>query len=128
MRKCEHMRRNEGIIYEMHAEMCRIFTHAARLKIIDLLGRGEMSVSALTKSVGINRPTVSQHLAVLRDRGVVRTRRKGTTIYYRIADDRIITACLTMRTVLLDRMKATGDIASAVRRPQTPRHNRRRKR
>lgn len=121
VRELAHMNHTDDVIYETHAEMCRIFTHAARLKIIDLLGRGEMSVNALTRAVGINRTTVSQHLAVLREQGVVRTKRKGTTIYYRISDHRIITACLTMRAVLLDRMKAAGDIASAARRAQTRR-------
>lgn len=104
------------MVYQTHADMCRIFTHAVRLKIIDMLGREELSVSAITRSVGINRTAVSQHLAVLRDRGVVRTRRKGTTIYYQMADHRIVTACLTMRAVLLDRMSAAGELASAVRK------------
>ena len=92
--------------------MCRIFTHAARLQIIDLLGRGEISVSAITKAVGIGRPTVSQHLAVLREQGVVLTRRSGTTIFYSIADSRIIDACRTMRAFLIDRMKGQGLLAS----------------
>lgn len=103
-------------IYEAHAAMCRIFTHAVRLKIIDLLGKGELSVSAITESVGIGRPTVSQHLAVLREQGVVRTRRSGTTIFYSIADPRIINACRTMRAVLIDRMRSQGMLASRAER------------
>lgn len=93
--------------------MCRIFTHAARLEIIDLLGRGEINVAAITKSVGIGRATVSQHLAVLREQGVVRTRRSGTTIFYRIVDSRIIDACRIMRSVLIDRMKSQGLLAAS---------------
>lgn len=112
-------------IYQAHAAMCRIFTHAARLEIIDLLGRGEMNVSAITKSVGIGRPTVSQHLAVLREQGVVRTRRSGTTIYYSIADPRIIGACRTMRAVLIDRMKNQGLLASRAERETEHRQTRR---
>lgn len=107
--------------------MCRIFTHAARLQIIDLLGRGEMNVSAITKSVGIGRPTISQHLAVLREQGVVLTRRSGTTIFYSIADSRIIDACRTMRAVLLDRMKGQGLLASRAGREEKHRQTRRNK-
>ena len=103
-------------IYEAHASMCRIFTHAARLKIIDLLGKGELNVASITESVGIGRPTVSQHLAVLREQGVVRTRRSGTTIFYSIADPRIIDACRTMRSVLIDRMRSQGLLASRAER------------
>lgn len=99
-------------IYQAHAAMCRIFTNAARLKIIDLLDRGEMNVSTITKSVGIGRPAVSQHLAVLREQGVVLTRRNGTSIFYSIADPRIIDACRTMRSVLIDRMKGQGLLAA----------------
>lgn len=105
--------------------MCRIFTHAARLKIIDLLGRGEMKVSAITTAVGISRPTVSQHLAVLREQGVVSTRRSGTTIFYSIADSRIIDACRTMRAVLIDRMKGQGLLASRAGLEEKPRQTRR---
>ena len=105
--------------------MCRIFTHATRLQIIDLLGRGEMKVSSITSAVGISRPTISQHLAVLREQGVVRTRRSGTTIFYSIADSRIIDACRTMRLVLIDRMKGQGLLASRAGREQKPRQTRR---
>ncbi|OGR58698.1 MAG: hypothetical protein A2X36_14255 [Elusimicrobia bacterium GWA2_69_24] len=116
---CRHMHTD---IYEAHAAMCRIFTHPARLQIIDLLGKGESSVTAITGSVGIGRPTVSQHLAVLREQGVVRTRRSGTTIYYSIADPRIIDACRTMRAVLIDRMRGQGLLASRAEREARRRH------
>lgn len=96
--------------------MCRIFTHAARLRIIDLLGKGESSVSALAAALGIGRATVSQHLAVLREQGVVRTRRSGTTVFYSIADPRIIDACRTMRSVLIDRLRGQGLMASRAER------------
>jgi DNA-binding transcriptional ArsR family regulator len=56
----------------------------SRLRIIDRLSRGECSVGQLTDLVGSDQSTVSKHLAVLRSHGIVRDRREGNVVYYKL--------------------------------------------
>jgi ArsR family transcriptional regulator len=107
---------NEDIDREQ-AHLCRVFTHPARIRVIEALGQGERRVSDLAWACGLAQPTVSQHLAVLRQAGVVATRREGTSIHYRLADDRILAACKLMRAVLIDRLRRAGEQARRARKP-----------
>jgi ArsR family transcriptional regulator len=107
---------NEDIM-AAQADLCRTFTHPTRIALLEALGSGERSVSELVEACGVPQPTVSQHLAVLRQVGVVATRRIGTSVRYRVADGRILRACQLMRSVLLDRIRREArNVARAVRR------------
>ncbi|HEY9245524.1 MAG TPA: metalloregulator ArsR/SmtB family transcription factor [Candidatus Methanoperedens sp.] len=92
-------------IYEMHAEICKVFTNPKRLEIINLLRDGEKTVNELTELAGVPQANVSQHLTVLRQNNVVTTRRNGANIYYKIANPKILQACDLMREVLLEQLK-----------------------
>lgn len=94
----------EKRIFEMHAEICKIFTNPKRLEIISLLRDGEKTVSELAELAGINQANISQHLTVLRQNNVVVTRRDGANIYYKIANPKILQACDLMREVLLEKL------------------------
>jgi len=63
-----------------------------RLCVLESLQVGELSVSDLSSRVGCQIPNMSQHLAVLRRAGLVTTRREGNTVYYSLADQRVIEA------------------------------------
>ena len=54
---------------------------------------------------------VSRHLAILRDRGVVNSRRVGTSVYYRLADSKIIEACDLVHSILLNRIEKNRELA-----------------
>ncbi|MFQ5976300.1 MAG: ArsR/SmtB family transcription factor [Candidatus Hydrothermarchaeales archaeon] len=110
------MKNMEKKLYEMHAEICKIFTSPKRLEIIDLLQNEERSVSELLASTGLSQSNVSQHLGVLKERGVVATRREGNTIFYRIANPKILEACRLMREVLLEKLEEGKKLATAVDR------------
>ena len=116
-------------IHSAQSSLCRIFTHPARIEILEALGGGERSVSELARLTKLAQPTVSQHLAVLRHAGVVTTRRAGTTVHYAVGDARIMEACHLLRSVLLERMESLGDKARRARpakprKPRTPRAQR----
>jgi len=98
-------------VFELHARICHTLAHPKRLEILNLLREGELSVGELAERMGISLANISQHLAVLRDRGVVMTRREGVSIYYRVADPRIIQACDLMRDVLFDQLARSGQLA-----------------
>ena len=91
-------------IYEMHAEICKVFTKPKRLEIISLLRDGEKTVNDLSEQAGDPQANVSQHLTVLRQNNVVTTRRNGANIYYKIANPKILQACDLMREVLLEKL------------------------
>lgn len=61
-----------------------------RLMVLCSLLENELSVSAMLENIPVTQPVLSQHLAILREAGMVATRRDGQTIYYRLADKRII--------------------------------------
>ncbi|MHB8460866.1 MAG: ArsR/SmtB family transcription factor, partial [Candidatus Limnocylindrales bacterium] len=66
---------------------------------LESLAAGELSVSDLSVRVGCQVPNMSQHLAVLRSAGLVTTRRDGNTIYYRLADTRVLEAYRLIQTI-----------------------------
>lgn len=98
-------------ISELHAEICRTLGSAIRIEILNVLRDGEKTVNELAESLGLRQANVSQHLAVLRQRRVVTTRKEGTNIYYRVANAKIIQACELMRQVLLEQLKETEELA-----------------
>ncbi|PCI27993.1 MAG: transcriptional regulator [SAR324 cluster bacterium] len=65
----------------------KVMAHPARLKIICVLQTGEHSVQQLEHYVGIAQATLSQHLSLLKDRGILTSRRQGNYSLYRVADD-----------------------------------------
>ena len=98
-------------IFEMHAEICKVFTNPKRLEIISLLRDEEKTVNELTELAGVPQANVSQHLTVLRQNNVVTTRRNGANIYYKIANPKILEACDLMREVLLEKLSENEKLA-----------------
>ena len=81
------------------AAVARALADPKRLCVLQCLARGEMSVRDLSERVGCQVPNMSQHLAVLRNSGLVLTRRDGNIIYYRLADTRITDACELLQSI-----------------------------
>ncbi len=103
-------------IYELHADICKIFSNAKRLEILSMLKDREMSAGELSEQIGINKANLSQHMSVLKAKGVVLSRREGVNIYYRIANPKIIQACNLMREVLMEQLQEKGKIVSDFKR------------
>ncbi len=93
---------DQARLWEMQADICQVLANPKRLQIINLLKWGEYSVSALVQAMGVPKANLSQHLAIMRQKGILATRREGTTIYYRLAVPHITEACEIMREVLLE--------------------------
>src|SRR3990172_12147733 len=98
-------------LYAMHALICQTLANPKRLEIIDTLRGGERSVGDLAEVLEVSQSNVSQHLAVMRQNGIVIARRKGLNVYYRIANPKIVRACKLMREVLLDRLHSGALLA-----------------
>ena len=92
-------------IYSYHAEMCQVFSHPKRLELIDVLRAGEMSVSDLSQKLGIAPANLSQHLAMMRERRILLSRKEGNVVYYRIANPKLLQAFDMLREILFEQIR-----------------------
>jgi ArsR family transcriptional regulator, virulence genes transcriptional regulator len=76
--------------YNLHSEICKTFSNSSRLEIIAELKNDHMTVTELTKKVGIPQANVSQHLSILRSSGLVNAKREGNNTYYSISNTKLI--------------------------------------
>ena len=83
---------------QRYAAVMRALADTKRLCVLEMLAAGERSVSELSHEIGCQVPNMSQHLAVLRSAGLVSTRRQGSTVYYRLADPRVLDAYRVIQT------------------------------
>ncbi len=81
------------------ALIARAMADPKRLCVLEQLTQGERSVSELSHDVGCQVPNMSQHLSVLRAAGLVASRREGNTVFYRLADKRVLDAYRALQFV-----------------------------
>lgn len=101
----------EQKLYELHARMCQVFTSPKRLEILNLLKDKELSVNELADLADIPQSNLSQHLTIMREKGMVNTRREGTTIYYSLVNPKIIQAFDIIREILLEKLAQTEKLS-----------------
>ncbi len=106
--------RKDRTLVDLHAQICQSLGNPKRLEILDGLRRGERSVGELTAALGIRKANVSQHLAVLRAKGIVLARRDGQTVFYRLTSPKVTQACDLMRQVLLEHLTRNAHLARVV--------------
>ncbi len=101
-------------IYEMQAEISKTIAHPLRIAIIHYLKEGEKTVNELTQTLGASQSNISQHLAIMRQRQIVKTRKEGSTVYYRVASPKISQACDMVREVLLEQLNQRQELAKNI--------------
>ena len=87
-------------VYHLHAEICQALSDPTRILILYELRGGARSVGDLAESLEATQPTISRHLKVLRDRRLALAERNGTSVYYSLADERVVQALDLLRGVL----------------------------
>ena len=97
-------------LYSLHAEMCKVFSNSIRLEILNLLRDKEMSVTELIEKTKLSQANISQHLSIMKNKGIVESRRKGKNICYKLANPKIIKAFDIIRAVLMDRLRKNSKI------------------
>jgi len=102
---------NDKRIFQLHAEICKTFSSPIRLEILFKIRDGKKSVNEIAALAGVRQATISQHLAVLRQRGVVSTKREGINVYYEVANPKITQACDLMREVLFENIAIMNEIS-----------------
>lgn len=99
------MTERNKILYELQAEICYALSHPIRLEILDLVSENEKSSTELLNILDIPKANLSQHLRVLKDSGILKTRKDGQFQYVSLALFKIKEACSLMRGILADRIE-----------------------
>lgn len=95
------MTRDEDI--ERASRSLKAMSHPLRLKILCTLGDQEVSVQDIVEHVGTSQSNISQHLAILRDKGILASRKDANRVYYRVGDARTLRLISMMREVFCSR-------------------------
>ena len=106
---------NDGInkeVLKLQAELCKSLSDPKRLHIIQELRAGERSVGELTAILGIKQSNTSQHLAVLRQIGIIQPRKEGSTVYYKLANPKIAEACDLVHEVIAEQLRNKNILSS----------------
>ena len=110
----DNMPKREPIrVLPMHLEALRRFKasvfqalgHPTRIYIVECLRDGEMSVNAIQQQIGVESANLSQHLAILRGKGLVDTRREANHIFYSLRDPLLTEVLDTMRRYFLKHLE-----------------------
>lgn len=90
----------EREVFEIQAELCKALASPVRIEIVHHLGRGEQTVTQLQELTGLRLPNLSQHLRILKGIGLLRCRREGTAIHYRLTCPEVAGTCEQLRSLL----------------------------
>lgn len=91
-------------IYDLQAEICSALANPVRLQILDLVSEGEKTATELLEVLEIPKANLSQHLAVLRDAGIIQSRKEGLFQYMSLSLPKIKEACALVRTLLMEKI------------------------
>lgn len=97
-------------IFELHAEVCKALGHPLRIEVIDLLSNKELCFSDILEVTGGLKSNLSQHLSVMTNKGILKSRREGQCIYFSLSSKKVAQACRLMREVLMDGLKKQKDL------------------
>jgi ArsR family transcriptional regulator len=102
-------------ISQLEADFCFALSDPTRILILYALAERPRNVTELANELKIIQPTASRHLKVLRERGLVRTVRAGTSVTYHLADPRLIQALDLLRAVMRDRLAYRASLIEEAR-------------
>lgn len=112
-------------VYVVKAQLFRVLGHPLRIRILELLRDGERTVGDLQAELELDSSGTSQHLAALRQQGVLDSRRVGTSVYYRIRDPRISELLALAKQILTSALSDSHALLSDLADDAPPRSRRR---
>lgn len=105
-----------GQLQIFKAEFFKALAHPVRIRILEILVRGERSVHELQEALGIDQPTVSQQLAVLRAKNIVAARKEGTVVRYTVRDPALRDLLAVTRRIFDNHLIGTQTMLRELRR------------
>ena len=97
-------------IFEVQAALCHAMGYPIRMQIMHLLRNGSLSINDIASAANTHQTTISRNLAILRNAGIVTTRRVGTSILYHVANPKMMSICDLMREVLLEQINDRSNL------------------
>lgn len=101
-------------LQELHARVCKAIADPKRLMIINELRDRELSVGDICEALGLSQSNASQHLAILRERGIVSSNRVGTNVYYSLRSPKVLMAVDLLREFLAEDLAEQGRLSGAL--------------
>lgn len=101
-------------LFELHADITKTLANRKRLEIVHLLLDRELSVSDMVEMLGLPQANLSQHLAIMRSKKIVNTRRDGNSIYYSLSDPKIAQAYQLLRDFLKEHYEVSSKDIKAI--------------
>ena len=99
-------------VYVLKAQLFRVLGHPVRIRILELLSDGERTVGELQAALSLDSSSASQHLAALRQQGVLERRREGTSVYHRIRDPRVSQLLAVAKQILTSALSESHTLLS----------------
>jgi ArsR family transcriptional regulator len=99
-------------VLNLQAELCKSLSDPKRLRIIQELREGEKNVGELAEVLGIKQSNTSQHLAILRKIGIISPRKAGSTVYYKLVNQKIAKACDLVHEVIADKLSLSQRLSN----------------
>ena len=103
-------------LQDFKADFFRALGHPLRIRILEILSSGDRTVQELQQVLAVDQPVVSQQLAILRSKGVVTTRKLGTTVQYTLADPFIARLLAVAREIFNNRLVDTQTMLKELQR------------
>lgn len=107
-------------IHELKSDFFRVLGHPARIKILELLRDGEMSVGELQAALMLDSSGTSQHLAALKRHGLLDSRRERTSVYYRVHDPRMFQLLEVARQILSSNLADATSLLNELQETAAP--------
>ena len=104
----------QELAYKIKADFFKALAHPVRLQIIELLKSGEKNVGSIMKALSIQQSSLSRHLTILREAGILKSRQQGTVIYYDIEDHDIFHVLRPIADMLRKKLKKTEAVLSSM--------------
>jgi ArsR family transcriptional regulator len=99
---------------ELVGVMCKALNDPKRLLILSLLGEKPRTVGELVGIIGSPQANISQHLAILRDRGIIEANKEGTSVKYSLRHPKLLEAIGILREVLHDEVERRGNLVGQI--------------
>lgn len=111
-------------VHQVKAEFFRTLGHPMRVRVLELLRDGEMTVGELQAALGIDSSGASQHLATMRRQGILEARKEGTSVHYSVRDPRIFQMLASARQVIGSYLEEANLLLGELGEAPTPRSGR----
>lgn len=104
----------ETEVVQLHAEICAGLADPSRIMILYVLSEEPRNVTEICNTLSMPQPSVSRHLKILRERGMVAAERQGTVVQYSLGDKRLVEALDLLRAVLRDGLAKRAELVDVI--------------